>query len=92
MEFSKELLTQKGNLKAKVAADFKAQALAKMDLPLEDTPNGTHAMVIGTDEDGREFYLTVSVTVGTADPFVKVAKKAKAKPEAEALDIPEVFG
>ncbi len=91
MIFSKELLTEKGNLRAPVVADVKRQALSKIDLPVEATPNGAYAMVIGANEDGREFYLTVHLTVGTADPFIKVEKKAKAAAVAEELDFPTVF-
>lgn len=86
MLFGKELLTEKGNLKAQVVAGAKAQALAKIDLPIEATPNGTYAMVLGEDENGRKFYLTVAITVGSADPFVKVEKKAKPKAES---NVPE---
>jgi hypothetical protein len=90
MLFGKDLLTEKGNLKAPVVSGAKAQARAKIDLPLEATPNGTFAMVLGTDENGHEFYLTVSITVGSADPFVKVEKKAKAS-TAVAVEVPNIF-
>ena len=90
MIFGRELLTEKGNLKAQVVAGAKAQALDKVDLPLEATPNGTYAMVLGTDENGREFYLTVAVTVGSADPFVKIEKKAKPAAHVE-VEVPSMF-
>lgn len=90
MLFGKELLTEKGNLRAQVVAGAKEQALAKIDLPLEATPNGTHAMVLGTDENGRKFYLTVAITVGSADPFVKIEKKAKATNRIE-IEVPEML-
>lgn len=90
MLFGKELLTEKGNLKAQVVAGAKEQALAKIDLPLEATPNGTHAMVLGTDENGREFYLTVAITVGTANPFIKVEKKAKPSAHVD-VEVPQLF-
>lgn len=84
-----ELLTEKGNLKGDVTKGFKAQALEKIDLPLELTPNGEYAMVLGTSEDGKDFYLTVKLTVGSADPFVK--RVAKEKPRAEAVEVPNIF-
>ena len=90
MIFGKELLTEKGNLKAQVVAGAKDQALSKIDLPLEVTPNGNYAMVIGTDNNGRQFYLTVSLTVGTADPFVKIEKKVKPAAHVE-VEVPELF-
>lgn len=90
MLFGKELLTEKGNLKAQVVAGAKAQALAKIDLPIEATPNGTYAMVLGEDENGRKFYLTVAITVGSADPFVKVEKKVKPAAHVE-VEVPELF-
>lgn len=91
MIFGKELLTEKGNLKAPVVAGAKAQARGRMDLDLEPTPNGTYAMVLGTDENGKEFYLTVAITVGSVDPFIKHEKKAKAKAEKAELEIPEML-
>lgn len=86
---SKDLLTEKGNLKAPVVANFKAQALSKIDLALEPTPNGEYAMVLGQGEDGKVFYLTVSLTVGSHDPFVKAVRKAKEKAEV-VLEIPTI--
>jgi hypothetical protein len=90
MVFGKAHLTEKGNLKAQVVAGVKEQALAKIDLPLKATPNGTFALELGQDENGHPFFLTVSLTVGSADPFVKVEKKAKAKASDE-VEIPSVF-
>lgn len=91
MLFGKNLLTEKGNLKGEVVKEFKAQALSKIDLNLEATPNGTYAMVLGADETGKEFYLTVSLTVGSANPFVKHERKAKEKAAPEAIEVPELF-
>ena len=89
MLFTTELLTEKGNLKAPVIADIKAQALGKIDLALEATPNGVYAMELGTSEDGRPFYLTVALTVGTVDPFVKHEKKAAVA--AAPIAVPAIF-
>lgn len=89
MLFSKDLLTEKGNLKAQVVAGIKDQALDKIDLALEATPNGTYAMELGNSEDGRPFYLTVALTVGSVDPFVKHEKKAA--PAAAPIDVPTIF-
>lgn len=90
MIFGKDLLTEKGNLKSAVIQGAKEQALSRIDLPLEATPNGTYAMVLGTDEDGNEFYLTVSLTIGSADPFVKVEKKVR-KAAAVEVVVPTIF-
>ena len=86
MLFGTEFLTAKGNLRKEVEVKAKADALARINLPLEATPNGTHAMVIGEDADGNKFYLTVSIVVGKANPFEKHEKKVKPKAES---DIPE---
>lgn len=89
MLFGKELLTEKGNLKAQVVAGAKEQALSRIDLPLTATPNGDYAMELGQSEDGTPFYLTVAITVGKADPFVKAVKKDR--PAPAAVEVPELF-
>lgn len=81
-------LTEKGNLKAQVVASAKEQALAKIDLPLTATPNGDYAMILD-EVDGVPFYLTVAITVGKADPFVKAVKKER--PATAAVEVPELF-
>ena len=89
MKFTAEFLTEKGNLRKATVDGLKAKALAKIDLPLEATPNGTYALVLGQDENGNEFYLTVALTIGSVDPFVKHEKKAKAPVVAEVPALPE---
>lgn len=89
-DFTKEMLTEKAHLRKDTVDGAKAQALAKIALPLEATPNGEHAMILGVTEDGRNVYLTVKLTVGFADPFIKIVKKEKAK-KVTPVVLPDLF-
>lgn len=90
-KFGANTLTEKGNLLEKTVVQAKAEVLEQINLELTKTPNGAYAMVLGEKEDGTPVYLTVSLTVGFADPFVKHEKKAKAKVEAEPIVL-NLFG
>jgi hypothetical protein len=89
--FGTELLTEKGNLLEKTVTQAKAEVLEQINLPITKTPNGAYALVLGEKEDGTPVYLTVSLTVGFADPFIKHEKKAKAKAEAVEIKL-NLFG
>lgn len=93
MNFTSEFLTEKGNLRKATVDGIKAQAIEKMaGLGLEATENGEYAVVLGHAEDGTPFFLTVSLTVGKVDPFVKREVKAKEKAVAVVPELPEIFG
>lgn len=93
INFTSEFLTEKGNLRKPVMDDLRAQTAEQLvALGFEATPNGDYAKVLGSAEDGSQFYLTVGVTIGKVDPFVKHEKKVKEKAVAEVPAMPSIFG
>ena len=85
-----EHLTAKGNLKKVVSDGFRKQITDKAisTLGLIPSVNGTLYKVIAVDEAGNEFYATVSITIGQADP--NVVHEPKAKPKVDAVEVPDL--
>lgn len=89
---SAEALTPKGFLKKATLEQIRNYNLERIlpNVPFIETENGTYAYAPYVTPDGREVYVTMHLTVGFADPFVKVEKKVKEK-TVEIVEVPNIF-
>lgn len=89
-ELSKDLLTEKGNLKASVQKGFREQAIATL---VEDgyvvMPNGKLSKVVGTIGD-NVVSVNIELSIGLNTNFDKKDSKKKAK-STEDVVVPDLF-
>lgn len=92
---------EKGNVSAKTREDLRTQAVAKLMsvLSADDmlstatlTPNRSIAVPIAQDVGGDTIYLTLDLSLSTADPMVKKERKSKKAEPKVAEPTPNIFG
>lgn len=86
------VLTEKGNLKAQVARDLRAQCGAHLEsLGFVRMPNGKYAMVVA-DADGKTVTMNLELSVGLDTDFSAKEKSSKAKVvKVEQVEVPSLF-
>lgn len=89
-ELSKDLLTEKGNLKASVQKGFREQAIASLtDDGYVVMPNGKLSKVVGTIGD-NVVSINIELSIGLNTNFDKKDSKRKAK-TTESVVVPDLF-